>query len=156
MTVKIKAVGFGATALANGNILHFDIAEADKPKKDRDMRKLEAEVERVDAKRIHELGWGTYADEAAIEDEDRAELGDEVHKLQEPPAVPEGKANSTPPPLDRDSAAAQVKRADAAAKPRAKRPAELRKAAEAAAAKAAEKRAAAAGGQGDPEAGPAG
>lgn len=136
MKVKIKATGFGATALTNGTILHFDKSEADKPKAQRDMRKLEAEVELVDAQRIKELGWGDFADKAgaeAAEEGERAELGDAVQQLEQAPEPEKGKPSQKAPPADRDDPSAQVKRA-AAARP--KRPAELAKAAAKAAAKA--------------------
>lgn len=145
--VKIKATGFGVTALRSGLILHFDVNEAKLPKDKRDMRKLEAEVEIEDARRIKELGWGDFADAKQNVDGDgeRAELGDEVSKLEEAPAPEAGKAAQEAPREDRDDPAANAYRlANDGKQPRAPRPSEVKKAAaKKAAAKPAKKPAAA-------------
>lgn len=127
--VKIKATGFGATALQNGIILHFDAEEAKKPKGQQDKRKLEADVELVDAKRIQDLGWGKIVGDVD-EEEDRAELGDEVAKLEVAPEPEQGKPSQEAPRADRDDPAANAHRlATGGQQPRAKRPSELAKAA---------------------------
>lgn len=126
--VKIKATGFGVTALVSGTILHFDADEAKKPKAQRDMRKLQADVELVDAKRIEELGWGKIVGDVD-EEEDRAELGDEVAKLEVAPAAEAGKPAQVAPPADRDSPERNAALLAKNGPPRAKRPSELAKAA---------------------------
>ncbi len=131
MKVKIKATGFGATALKDGTILHFDKSESDKPKAQRDMRKLEAEVDIDDANRIKELGWGDFVsqdDADAASEGARAELGDAVAVLEQAPAVEPGKPSQVAPREDRDDPAANAHRlATGGKQPRAKRPSEVAK-----------------------------
>lgn len=151
--VKIKATGFGVTALRSGLILHFDVNEAKLPKDKRDMRKLEAEVDIEDARRIKELGWGDFADAKQNVDGDgeRAELGDEVSKLEEAPAPERGKAAQEAPRADRDDPDANAFRlANPGKQPRPKRPSEVKKAAAKKAASKPAKKAAATPAASDP------
>lgn len=90
MQVKIKATGFGATALKDGTIIHFDVSEAKAKTPNR--RKLEAVVDISDARRIEELGWGQIVDGGSIE-EPRAELGDAVSRAEVAPEPEVGLAS---------------------------------------------------------------
>lgn len=137
--VKITATGFGTTALKSGQIIHFDPDEAKKPAAQRDKRKLEADVDADDAKRIVELGWGKYADKADADSQaegERAELGEAVQMAEETPKPEPGKPSQVAPRADRDDPAANAYRlANDGRQPRAPRPSEKAKAAAKAAAK---------------------
>ncbi len=114
--VKIVATGFGATALQSGQIIHFDAGEYDAETPD--MRKLEADVEMVDARRIKEAGWGDFADPAdAGEDEIARAFADDT-------ATPPAKKPAPRKPAARKPAARKpaAKKATPAPKPAAPAP----------------------------------
>lgn len=115
--VKIKATGFGTTALKSGVIIHFDADEEKKPAKDRDMRKLEADVDYDDAVRIKEMGWATFAN-AKRPDADRAELAAEDVARAEIVPTPEAGVPSRQAPITGDVPAEGEEEAPAAPKPR--------------------------------------